>query len=253
MKRKPEKEPNNERWLLTYSDLITLLMIFFIILYAMSNVDKQKFESLAQGFNTTMGGGSRVIENIMPFPNDGTFHSDTTDPISPNTGVNTGTTPSEDDILSQIKDTLDKYISYEKLNYNISTSIEERGVIITLKDTLFFDTGKTDIKPEAKKNIIKLGEILNKIDNYIRIEGHTDNVPISSSLFKSNWELSVLRSTEVAHILIDKSNMPPDRISVVGYGEFRPIDTNDTELGKSHNRRVDIVILNSKFNTTENK
>lgn len=240
MKKKPEKEPNHERWLLTYSDLITLLMIFFIVLYAMSNIDKQKFQTMATSFNITMGDGkSAAVTGIETSP------SSNPTPIIP-------TSPTEEEKLNSMKTTLDKYIKDEDLANNLSAVIEEKGLVITLKDTLLFDTSKTDVKDDAKKQLIKLGSILNKIPNYIRIEGHTDNVPIHSNSFNSNWQLSVIRATEVTELLINKSGLDPKRISAVGYGEFRPIADNKTEAGRAKNRRVNIVILDNKFNNTEN-
>lgn len=240
MKRKPEKEPNHERWLLTYSDLITLLMIFFIVLYAMSNIDKEKFQTMANSFNITMGGGKIIATNSIE-----TSSSDNPTPIIP-------TSPTEEEKLNTMKGTLDKYIKDENLSDHLSTIIEEKGLVITLKDTLLFDTSKSDVKDDAKTQLIKLGSILNKIPNYIRIEGHTDNIPIHSNKFNSNWQLSVIRATEVTELLITKSGIDPKRISAVGYGEFRPIADNKTEAGRAKNRRVNIVILDNKFNNTEN-
>lgn len=240
MKRKPEKEPNHERWLLTYSDLITLLMIFFIVLYAMSNIDKQKFQTMATSFNIALGDGKSASTAGIE-----TASSGNPTPIIP-------TSPTEEEKLNSMKSTLDNYIKDENLTNNLSTVIEEKGLVITLKDTLLFDTSKTDVKNDAKKQLIKLGSILNKIPNYIRIEGHTDNIPIHSNDFNSNWQLSVIRATEVTELLINKSGLDPKRISAVGYGEFRPVADNKTETGRALNRRVNIVILDNKFNNTEN-
>ncbi|WP_027632593.1 OmpA/MotB family protein [Clostridium hydrogeniformans] len=239
MKRKVEKEGNHERWLLTYSDLITLLMIFFIILYSMSNVNVNKYKELSNSFKGVLGGGEGIVggdnKNII----DG-YEGDTK-------------VLSEEGKLSDIKDNLEKYASESQIKDSITTTIEERGLVISFKDTMFFDVGRAEIKEVAKERLIKISGILNKIDNYIRVEGHTDDTPIKNDSFKSNWQLSAIRATNVTEFLIEGGKVSPERISSVGYGEYRPIDKNNSESERGKNRRVDIVLLNSKFNNSENK
>jgi chemotaxis protein MotB len=226
-----EKPQNHERWLLTYADLITLLMIFFVIMYAMSNVDTKKYEQLNKSLNGVFEGGDGIMtgtENKMP--------SDTV---------------VEQQNLENLKKQLEEYIHTNNLDKSVSINIEPKGLVISLKDTIMFDTGKAQIKETSKDKLIEIGKMFNKTDNYIRVEGHTDNIPIKNGDFKSNWELSAIRSTNVIELFINYSNVSPERLSSVGYGEFRPIADNSTEEGKSKNRRVDIIILKSKFNSVE--
>jgi chemotaxis protein MotB len=137
------------------------------------------------------------------------------------------------------------------MSKNVSTSIDERGLVISMNDTLLFDTGKADIRPEFQQELTEMGKILNQLGNYIRIEGHTDNVPISNDEYSSNWKLSCDRASNVTEFLIMKSGIQPQKLSAIGYGEYRPIADNSSEAGKAKNRRVDIIILNSKFNAVE--
>ncbi|MBC2581251.1 flagellar motor protein MotB [Clostridium sp. DJ247] len=242
-KKREEGHMNHERWLLSYSDFMTLLMILFVVLYAMSNVDKVKFKQLSQSLSIAMGGGKSVIA-----VQDGV---DTTqDMKSSETELQQ---VQEEQKLEQLKKQVDSYLDKSGMKGSVSTQIDERGLVVSLNDTLFFDTGKAEIKPEWQKKLIELGKILNQLNNYMRIEGHTDNVPIRNGEFGSNWQLSSVRAANVTQFLIDNSNIPPQKMSAVGYGEYRSILDNSTEEGRARNRRVDIIIVNSKFDKLENK
>jgi chemotaxis protein MotB len=235
--KKPEKEPNHERWLLTYSDLITLLMIFFVIMYAMSNVDIAKYQQMAQSFGVAMGGGKSVIQV-------GTSVSDSSGALSP--GASSGA-KKEQQKLSNLKKVLDKYLNKNGLSGSVATEISERGLEVNLTDTILFDSGKAEIKTKAIPKLVEIGRILNSLGNTIRIEGHTDNVPISNSKYPSNWDLSVARATTVTKLFISMVKVAPQKLSIVGNGEFRPRVANDTEAHRAQNRRVNIIILDSKY------
>jgi chemotaxis protein MotB len=246
MKRREEKEPNHERWLLTYSDLITLLMIFFVIMYASSTVSTTKYKQLSQSLNIAFeGGGKSIIGN----------ESGTTI-IDPGTKViDTPTVKSkvsEESQMEKVKKNVDSYLKQNGLSANVSTKIDERGLQVSLNSTLLFDIGKADVKSESVKKLVSIGKLLNTVDNYVRIEGHTDITPINNNEFSSNWQLSAIRATNVTELLISQAGILPQRISSVAYGENRPVADNTTELGKAKNRTVDIIILSSKFSKTEN-
>ncbi|ERI95522.1 putative chemotaxis protein MotB [Clostridiales bacterium oral taxon 876 str. F0540] len=245
-KKHDESHENHERWLLTYSDLITLLMIFFIVMYSMSNIDKEKYKQVAAGLSSAMGGGGATIIG----KDSGTPINEDTSP----TNTNVVDMP-EEQRLEQVKQAVDKYLKESGLSDSVVTTIETRGLVLSFKDSLFFDSGKADIKPEQAKKLVEIGKMLNQpiiSDSYIRVEGHTDNVPISTYLYKSNWDLSVIRASNVSQLLINQSGIKPDRVSAAGYGEFRPKADNNTETGRATNRRVDILIMNTKFNEVEN-
>lgn len=232
-----EEHQNHERWLLSYADFITLLMIFFIIMYAMSTLDQKKYEKLTTALNQAMGDGTAIADT------------------GSNMGGETGNGLSEDAKLKKVKEKLDKYLKENNLSASVSTTIEKRGLVLSFKDSLFFDSGKAEIRPEQIDKLITISKIINQSiisDSYIRIEGHTDSVPMHNEIFKSNWDLSVMRASNVAQILIDKAGINPERLSATGYGEYRPKVDNNTAEGKSTNRRVDIIIMNSQFNEVEN-
>ncbi len=250
-KKKHEEEPDNsERWLLTYSDLITLLMIFFVVMYAMSNIDAQKYEVLSQslegalnpsGFGGTGSGGSSTsgsgidqasADQLAQALADAS--SDTVDPKLAAAAL---------EIQNLIKD--------KGLEDKVSVSVQERGVIVGLMNTVLFDSGSAKIKSDASSTLVAIGQIANGVHNYIRVEGNTDDVPQSSAQFPSNWELSVIRATEVVKLLISQSGVTPDRISAVGYGEYRPSVPNTSADNRAKNRKVDIVILSDQLDKSE--
>lgn len=255
-KQKHEKEPNHERWLLSYADFITLLFVFFVILYSMSSVDAQKYKAVSEAFNVALGGGKSIIEL-----NGGAGSTDKTgdqkaQETEPQKQENTppsgnGNQKGEADTMQQLKKELDTYLGQKGMTTSVSSVINERGLEVSLNDAEFFDSGRAEIKPGSREKIIEIGKILSKMQNYVRVEGHTDNRPISTSEFKSNWELSVIRATTVTKLLISEAGIPSSKIAAVGYGEFRPKGDNNTEQGRAQNRRVDIVILDSKYNGAE--
>ena len=242
MKRKTETERagNNERWLLTYSDLITLLMIFFVVMYSISNINTGKYKQLSESLKTGSGAGQTIIGK------------DSNTPINQATSVIDLNNAAEQQKMEAVKKQLDEYLAKNGLKATVTTSIDDRGLVVSIEDTDFFDTGKADIKPASLKKLVSIGKILNQVVNYMRVEGHTDNVPIKNSEFASNWQLSAIRATNVTELLISNVGIAPAKISAVGYGEYRPIASNAIEVGRAKNRRVDIIIIDSKFNNLEN-
>jgi chemotaxis protein MotB len=235
--KKPEKEVNQERWLLTYSDLITLLMIFFVVMYAMSNVDVAKYNQIAQSLGAALGGGKNVIQ-VTP------GISDSKQLLAPGaTGFKV-----EQAKLSNLKQQIDNYLQKNGLKNSVATEITIRGLEINLRDTVLFDSGKADIKPEATGKLIAIGKMISTLPNLISIEGHTDNVPIHNSLFTSNWRLSAIRATNAAELLIEAVKIPQQKVSTIGYGEINPKVPNTSDGNRAMNRRVNIVILNSMYN-----
>ncbi|MHB1127394.1 MAG: flagellar motor protein MotB [Bacillota bacterium] len=240
-RRKSEEEAHggSERWLLTYADMITLLMIFFIVMYTISNVNAQKFRTLAKSLNVAMTGGSGLL--------DGGVAVDL--PEIPDTG-NTEN-QQEHNAYSAVAAELNKYLEENNLDQYVAISVEERGLVVSFEDTILFPKASSDITPQAREIIRRVGNILRQMPNYIRVEGHTDNLPIDNARFKSNWELSVLRATSVVHILVKETGVNPERISATGYGENRPIAPNDSEQNYAKNRRVDIVLLQTALSISE--
>lgn len=274
MSRKREHEAekeNGERWLLTYSDLITLLMIFFVVMYSMSKVDAQKFQAVAESLSKALGGGTPSKVELSTSPTGpslfqtGTPSAKTSVPgkgKDPNNTTNAnpaesaaknsgqGNTDEEKMSIDRIKAKLDKFAADNGIQSTLVNSIEERGLVVSIQETLLFESGSATITTQARSILEKVSTVLASAPNQIKVEGHTDNLPISTSQFPSNWELSVIRATNVVEIL-QHDGITPDRLSATGYGEYRPIVSNDTDANRSKNRRIDLIILRSKYDLTE--
>lgn len=232
-KRKHDEEHENaERWLLTYADLITLLLAFFIMMYVFSKKDAYKYDEVASHLKTIFSGGTGLA---------GKGSVTATSPIDmPSRGASSG------EIKRQLEgEFLDKNHDNTGAE-NISVLSDERGIVIRVLDKAFFDEGKAELKEGAKNALDKIVPIIKDVENHIRIEGHTDNVPINTSEFKSNWELSVRRATEVVRYFIEKRGLPPERISATGYAEYRPISQNNSPKNRALNRRIEIIVAKSK-------
>lgn len=235
--QEPETQSNHERWMLTYVDLITLLMIFFIIMYTISNVNAKKFSQLSASLNHAfVGEATGVFVGEAPGP-------------SMITGISGS--KNEQNNMQEARAEIERYIRDHGLQGKVTVTLEERGLIISLKEVLLFDSGSDSVKPQAKATIASVGKIIGVLPNSLRVEGNTDNLPIHTSNFPSNWVLSVSRAINVVEFLIDNSGIKPERLSVVGYGEYRPIVPNDTENNRAKNRRVDIVVLKQALNLSE--
>lgn len=211
---------NHERWLLTYADLITLLLGLFVILYAMSKIDTKKYNEWVAAFEGIFGKSQATLQRGIG-----------------DKGLIEGITEQ-----MRIQHMLQQALG---LNDKISFSIDERGVTVHIQEELLFPSGQADLKGSSFITLDSLANVLHRIPNDIRVEGHTDNVPIKTAKFPSNWHLSVHRAMNTGFYLIEKHQTNPDKLSVVGYGEHRPIAPNTTAEGRALNRRVDIVILTS--------
>jgi chemotaxis protein MotB len=226
------------RWLLTYADMITLLLALFIILFAISTISKVKLQRLA----TEISGGFNNIDSINNPPNGGT------------TGTQNGRT--EQANMAEVKTQLDRYIAKEHLQSKVQTRQTAQGLIITLlSDKAYYDSGSAVLRPETEKILDVVAAQLRRVKNDVRVEGNTDNVPIATSQYPTNWELSAARATGVTRYLVEHDKIAPTRLSFAGYGEYRPKFRNDSQAHRQQNRRVDIVILNgsdaAKLTTAE--
>lgn len=246
MKKRVEKE-NGERWLLSYSDFITLLMIFFIIMYSMSTVDSKKYAKVAASLNSAFGDG-QAAKSLVGAGG----ASDNLIATVDNVQVDAASEKAEQTKLQALKKEVDTYLQKNGLDSSASANIQERGLVISIKDTLIFDSGKADLKSGYETKLIEIGKMLNSIDNFIVVEGNTDDVPISTYEFKDNWSLASARADNVTRVLIDKANIQPLKIASRSNGQYRPVASNSFDVGKAINRRVDIVILDNKYSSTEN-
>ena len=217
------------RWLLTYSDMITLLMAFFIMMYSMSVLNQEKFKQAAESLRSQFGppnpkapqGGA----GLMPDVSSGDSQ------------------PLEEDVQS-VEDRRKEYVKENNLQDLIQTSHRDRALVISLaSDNLLFARGDADLRPPALAILDKVAGLLQGIPNAIAVEGHTCNLPISTERFPSNWELSAARACSVVRYLANEKRLDPKRLAATGYGDSRPIAPNDSEDGRVQNRRVNLVIL----------
>lgn len=240
-----EQKSGSPEWMTTYGDLVTLLLCFFVLLFAFSEIDAQKFQAIMNSFQGSLGviNGGQTIEDGPPL--------NTSMPPE----IKSTTDLEEVDDFKKIKRIVDEYAEEMGLEQEIQAQIEERGLIIRILNNVFFDSGKAIIKPEAKDILLDIGDMLTMDEvnsKHIRIEGHTDSDQLKkTSEFKSNWELSGIRATRVLEFLVDHKDIEKDRISFSGFAYYRPVAPNDTPQNKAKNRRVDIVILKSSYSEWE--
>lgn len=252
IKKEPEKPANHERWLVSYADFITLLFAVFVVLYAMGQSDKKKVEEVMQSIQASFGmataGAMAPKVNVIPSKSINLMPSLKPElSIMPGgkSGRGQGKSRAEEKDFRQIKSSIEAYLVKQGAQNKVSLNITRRGLIVSLKEAGFFDSGQAQIKPEAYELINTISEVMTQYNNPLRVEGHTDNVPINSSQFPSNWELSTTRATNGLKYLIKHFDVDPDKISATGYAEFRPIADNTTPEGRGKNRRVDLVMLSS--------
>lgn len=251
LKKEPEKHVNHERWLVSYADFITLLFAVFVVLYAMGQSDKAKVEAVMQSIQQSFGmatvGSPSPKLNVIPSKSISAIPS-----LKPDVSIAPPGRPrgqakvrAEEKDFRQIKASIEAYLTKQGAQKKVTLEITRRGLIVSLKEAGFFASGQATIKPEAYELINTISEVMTQYNNPLRVEGHTDNVPISTSQFPSNWELSTARATNGLKYLLKNFDVDPDKISATGYAEFRPLADNATPEGRARNRRVDLVMLSS--------
>jgi chemotaxis protein MotB len=261
-RKKEEEEASTERWLVSYADFITLLFAFFTTLYAISTVDVEKMGKMVTSMQASFDhnlfdAGSRRL-TLNPGAGQNPSYREMLKSVDLRNGAakdpdlkqlqemkqSSKEVVSGEKALAQLKTSVESLLSAEVLKGRVRTYIDSRGLIISLGEGGVFDSGSDQIKPEGKELLNKIALSLSSVANQLRVEGHTDNVPISNSRFPSNWELSTGRATQMLRYLIAEFSFQPELVSAAGYGEYRPAASNDTDEGRACNRRVDIVVLN---------
>ncbi len=256
-KKKHPEHVNHERWLVSYADFITLLFAFFVVMFAASNSDQKKAGQIARAIDVAFkdlaifpptgklvplydtGGVPSDTNNLV-----GNTHSqfDASQIIAASKPGN-GTGGADGKEMTKVRAQIEKKIEEQLANGTIRLNEDSRGLTVSLNEAGFFDPGSAVIHSEALPIIDKIAATLKAVPNSFRVEGHTDNTPIHTAQFPSNWELSTARATFLLEYLLTKNGVPPDRLSAVGYGEYRPVASNATAEGRAANRRVDLVIL----------
>lgn len=235
-KRTKDSGGIDESWLLPYADILTLLLALFIVLFASSTVDADKLEELSGVFNEIFDGGEGIMNSSAPTPV----------PI-PKESVGEDEENNlyleDQKTLGEIQDRVDEYIAVHELENQFETAMSDEGLLVTIRDSILFAPGKADINPEYLPIADELTDLL--IFNpprQIVVTGHTDNIPMNNAEFGSNWELSVMRAVNFLKLMMGNEEVDPLVFSAKGYGEFQPIETNETVEGRNKNRRVEILI-----------
>lgn len=262
-----------DRWLITYADLITLLLIFFVVMYAMSRIDVEKYDVVTQSLQLTFKNGDSLIEKgtgILgtedrfdfknPPPDQGTDKNGSDgegggagaqndEPTNENNWQKPLTERElafrqQEEELQNLMDRIQTYVKTNQLEDQIHITDLPKGISITLSDRFLFDTGKAELKDGSSKTLSKLASLFSELDTAISIEGHTDSYPIvRASTYKDNWELSGERALSVLRYFIDKEKLDPNGFQYAGYADTRPAADNSTADGRSKNRRVEITVL----------
>jgi chemotaxis protein MotB len=252
-----EEHENHERWLLTYADMITLLMVLFIVLYAISQVDLAKFGKLRTGLSDSFGdktpavfdggsGGQGALEGgqapISPLPS---ASKEELLVAGEKALKEQYAAAQEQQHLQETKDKLSESLSKAGLDTKVRFRVEQRGLVVTIAtDQVLFKVGQAALEPGGRGVLDQLATALRTLPNLIAIEGHTDDTPIlGSALFDTNWELSTARATTVLRYLIERHGLPAERLSASGYADQRPVADNLTDAGRAANRRVEIVVV----------
>ncbi len=246
MRERRKVNVSRDRWLVSYADFITLLFAFFVVLYAFAKADQKKQMQVTASIDA-------AFQSLGIFP-DATRQPSSTS--SATNGIDKPAIPmnivmGEDvlapakisDDLNHIRRQLQQTLSNQVAQHTVSIQMGRDGLVISLREAGFFSSGSATPRPETLPTLRQIAASLGRTPYDLRIEGHTDNVPIHTAEFDSNWELSAARATRIARIFLDLKAMPPDRLSAAGYAEYHPVASNDTEEGRAENRRVDLVVL----------
>jgi chemotaxis protein MotB len=252
-KRQPEHE-NHERWMVSYADFITLMFAFFVVMFATSQTDKARAQQVSDTVKQALdkGGVSAAVHEILGGTVDekGKGNAQMKGPGgSQKTNVTT-----QQVVLAELLPSLqylDKELQAEIKDGKIEIHLEPRGLVLSLRQATFFPSGEDAIDPKTYSIVEKIADTIRQLPNSVRLEGHTDSVPIHTARFHSNWELSAARSIAMMELLTGQFAIPPQRMAIAGYADTAPLDSNDTPEGRAHNRRVDVVILNQQVKTTE--
>lgn len=236
MSRKHEKNGSKDDevqtggWQVIYTGFVLILLCFFIMLCSFASMEKTKVLQFVRSFSHAVS----ILSGGLSFEPGKTVLNLSPDIVD-----------RESEIARLFSDVVD-YTKKYQLDKNINLSFTEKGLVMTLSDKMLFDIGVARISPEALPLLEKIGEIISKTTYPVRVEGHTDNLPILTDRFPSNWELSTARAVSVLRYFIEEDNIPSTRLSAAGFGEFQPVFPNDTAEHRKKNRRVEIIFLKNK-------
>jgi chemotaxis protein MotB len=266
-KRAHAEHENHERWLVSYADFITLLFAFFVVMFASSQTDKSKAKQVSDSVKEAIeqGGIKASVKEVLGGTVDehGQGNAQMRGPggiqkiQKPNKNQDVGSGPGAGETVVKPEKLvaaelvpslhyLEKELQSAIKEGKVELHLEPRGLVISLRQAAFFPSGEDTIAPETFPTVQKIAEVIQKLPNAVRLEGHTDAIPIHTARFDSNWDLSAKRAIAMMKLLTSNFHLPEDRFAIGGYADTVPLDSNNTAEGRAHNRRVDIVILNQQ-------
>ncbi len=242
-KKRPQKPPKGApKWMVTFSDLVTLVLVFFILLFSMSQIDMIKFKQIAESFRDT-----QILDyypSIIPMENPPELEQVESEE---NDDLGAANRFEEEQSLQNLLSEIQKFLEENGMEDIILANRTDRGVVLVLNEQVLFETGEAEIIGGSNAFLDKVGSLLKNIPNLVKVEGHTDDRPITTYRYPSNWELSAARSSSVIRYLVDHYDLDSTRFIAVGYGETRPIVPNTGPDNWEKNRRVEIVISDPKY------
>jgi len=247
-KKRAADHENHERWLVSYADFMTLLFAFFVVMFASSQTDKGKVQQVSASVKDALekGGVAAAVHEILGGTVDDRGKGNA---MMKGPGGSQPKLATEQDVVAELLPSLNhltQALEQQIKAGEIEIHLEPRGLVVSLRQATFFPSGGDALDPDSLGSIDSIAAIIQKLPNAVRLEGHTDAVPIHTAHFRSNWELSAARSIAMLELLATRYKIPRDRMAIAGYADTMPKESNDTEEGRAHNRRVDVVILNQQ-------
>ena len=230
----PDPQPSHDRWLVSYADFVTLMFAFFTTMYAISSVDAQKLDTMAEALSVAFDQPREAV-SLRLDPTDATW-------------LEAAARVRE---LAGLRDQLATHLADDIAGDLVDLRLDGRGLVISLHEAGAFATASAELAPAARTLITTVGLAVRDLDNIVRVEGHTDDRPIFTQRYQSTWELSTARATSVVTFLVENMNIPSQRLAIAGYGECRPLGPNDSDANRAKNRRVDIVVLSTNTALSE--
>ncbi|RPJ69442.1 MAG: flagellar motor protein [Acidobacteria bacterium] len=253
--------PGQHRWIVSYADFITLLFAFFTALYGISTIDAAKFGSAVNGLQSAFAGGTRP--GPLPGARADAPAANPPAPAAPPSGARPLAVlppadpapaapgqPAEvslDDVRARLRDRLDGPVRQGR----VALDLDPRGLVVSIRESGSFATGSAEVSPGARAGVAEVAAAVREVGNLVRVEGHTDDVPMHTPRYGSNWELSTARATRVVALLVGVHAIDPSRLSAAGYSEYHPRAPNDSDANRARNRRVDVVILDPRVSNRE--
>ena len=247
---------NHERWLVSYADLLTLLFAFFVVMYASSQTDKAKAKQVSDSVSDALskGGIASAVREVLGGTVDekGKGNAMMKGPGGAQRATSEPKSPEQVELMPSMK-----YLSQELKDEikmgKIQVSLQPRGLVVSLREAAFFPSGGDTVAPATYPSLEKVAKVLKSLPNSVRLEGHTDSVPIHTPRFRNNFELSSARAIAMLGFFTDRFEIPLTRLAVAGYADTVPADTNETPEGRAKNRRVDVTILSQTASSMDSK